>query len=710
MIGRIFRGIFLCFALFLSFSSMIMAAAPQKIHYQGRLTTPSDGPISPGEYTITVRIYDSETGGTKLWEETHTVTLDKKGYFYIELGDKMPLTLDFTQPYWMSIEVNSDGEMSPRIPLLSVGYSYNTETIDGVDSQQFLRSDVDDTMEANLTIEGTTTMQSSLVISGVEDDITAPSGEDIKIKPEDNGNVIIELSSGNFKINNGSSDLFSLDKDGNITITPTDNSKTVTINPGNLIIGNGTPSTAGMNGGDLFVAGDLEVGGSLTYGSVSAGDSALVIDVDDDEALLVRKNADAGDVFVVDTNAANVEVRSGVSGSTNALIMSHNNTDAEISTSTGRLILEPASGNLTQVGPGSTTASHLSSPSNQDLFVVGNMEVDGQTYIDNNLSVQGQTTLSNSTGDTLVITQGGSNDALVVQNGLTRIGSGTPSYADGANDLFVGADLEVGGNGYISGNLTVSGSIFGDVNPGLTAGSVVFVGNSGELTEDNANFFWDASSYRLGIGTSSPSATLDIFGSSNELRLSYDASTYVSLMSSSTGKLSISSSSSTQSSIKIGDGTSKDAVVFFDGDSQDYYVGEDDSDNALKIGSGSSVGTNAYITVLSSGNVGIGTTSPSTTLEVNGSGLISTDFTVNGNTTLGDASSDSVTINASTMSVPNNLNVDSDTLYIDAANNRIGIGTTSPGGKLDVRGGSTSGDYTAVFYCGTELAAWIKKK
>ncbi len=687
-----------------------MASAPQRIHYQGRLTTPSDGPISPGEYTITVRIYDSETGGTKLWEETHTVTLDKKGYFYIELGEYTPLTLDFTQPYWMSIEVNSDGEMSPRIPLLSVGYSYNTETLDGVDSLQFLRSDVDDTMEGNLTIQGTTTMQSGLTLSGVEDDITAPSGEDIKIKSEGTGNVVVELASGNFKVTNGSSNLFTLDKDGNISITATDNTKTVTINPGNLIIGAGTPSTAGMNGGDLYVAGDLEIGGSLTYGSVSAGDSALVIDVDDDEALLVRKNADAGDVFVVDTNAANVEVRSGISGSTNALIMSHDNTDGKISTSTGRIILEPASGSLTQVGPGSTTASHLSSPSNQDLFVVGDTEIDGQTYIDNNLSVQGQTTLSNSSGDTLVISQGGGYDALVVQNGLTRIGTGTPSHADGANDLFVGADLEVGGNGYISGDLTVNGSVFGDINPNLTTGSVVFAGSSGELAEDNANFFWDDSSYRLGIGTNSPSASLDIFGSSNELRLSYDGSTYVSLMSNSAGKLSINSSSNTQSSVKIGDGTSKDTAVFFDGDSQDYYIGQDDTDNALKIGSGAIVGTNTYITVLSSGNVGIGTSSPSATLEVNGSTLVSTNLTVNGNTTLGDASVDSVTVNASTMSVPNNLNVDSDTMYIDAANNRVGVGTTSPGGKLDVRGGSASGDYIAMFYSGTELAAWIKKK
>lgn len=55
-----------------------------------------------------------------------------------------------------------------------------------------------------------------------------------------------------------------------------------------------------------------------------------------------------------------------------------------------------------------------------------------------------------------------------------------------------------------------------------------------------------------------------------------------------------------------------------------------------------------------------------------------------GNTTLGDASGDSVTINAGTVSTPNGLNFDSNTFVIDAANNRVGIGTSSPSDKFQV--------------------------
>jgi len=69
-------------------------------------------------------------------------------------------------------------------------------------------------------------------------------------------------------------------------------------------------------------------------------------------------------------------------------------------------------------------------------------------------------------------------------------------------------------------------------------------------------------------------------------------------------------------------------------------------------------------------------------------GTITGNLTVQGNTTLGDASSDTLTFNASTLSIPNNLNIDSGTLYIDAANNRVGIGTTDPKSILSLGDGT----------------------
>jgi hypothetical protein len=65
-------------------------------------------------------------------------------------------------------------------------------------------------------------------------------------------------------------------------------------------------------------------------------------------------------------------------------------------------------------------------------------------------------------------------------------------------------------------------------------------------------------------------------------------------------------------------------------------------------------------------------------------------FSANGGTTLGDASGDALTINSSAVSIPNGLNFDSNTFVIDATNNRVGIGTSSPAVSLDVTTAASS--------------------
>lgn len=59
-----------------------------------------------------------------------------------------------------------------------------------------------------------------------------------------------------------------------------------------------------------------------------------------------------------------------------------------------------------------------------------------------------------------------------------------------------------------------------------------------------------------------------------------------------------------------------------------------------------------------------------------------------GGTTLGDASGDALLINSTAATLGGNLNIDSGTLFIDATNNRVGIGTTSPSVPLEVAGES----------------------
>lgn len=49
----------------------------------------------------------------------------------------------------------------------------------------------------------------------------------------------------------------------------------------------------------------------------------------------------------------------------------------------------------------------------------------------------------------------------------------------------------------------------------MTLGSVLFAGTSGALTQDNANFFWDDTNNRLGLGSSTPTSLLSINSAGN---------------------------------------------------------------------------------------------------------------------------------------------------------------------------------------------------
>lgn len=68
----------------------------------------------------------------------------------------------------------------------------------------------------------------------------------------------------------------------------------------------------------------------------------------------------------------------------------------------------------------------------------------------------------------------------------------------------------------------------------------------------------------------------------------------------------------------------------------------------------------------------------SANMTFNGTTLTVTGINNTGNTTLGDAAGDTMTINGTAVSIPNNLNFDSNTFYIDATNNRIGVGNAAP--------------------------------
>jgi hypothetical protein len=100
------------------------AQIPRTLSYQAVLTDNAGIPKPDGMYAITFRLYVAESGGAALWTESQTLQL-KQGLFSAVLGTVVPLgpELTFAQPYWLSLEVAPDAEMSPRLPLTATGYS-----------------------------------------------------------------------------------------------------------------------------------------------------------------------------------------------------------------------------------------------------------------------------------------------------------------------------------------------------------------------------------------------------------------------------------------------------------------------------------------------------------------------------------------------------------------------------------------------------------
>ena len=119
--------------------TVVDAAVPHLIRYQGSLIDTQQVPLE-GPYTLTFRLYDAATGGTNVWEETQTNVSLTKGQFSVLLGQVTPLDLAFDKDLWLSVEVNHDGEMSPRQQLSSVPYAYRAAVADVAQTAQNMKT------------------------------------------------------------------------------------------------------------------------------------------------------------------------------------------------------------------------------------------------------------------------------------------------------------------------------------------------------------------------------------------------------------------------------------------------------------------------------------------------------------------------------------------------------------------------------------------
>lgn len=177
---------------------------PRTLSYQGVLTDSLGVPKPDGTYSITFRLYDGASGGTALWTEQKTLQV-KRGLFSTILGDQVVFgsSLTFSTQYWLSIQVASEPELSPRVPLTPVANSLRSVRADTasyamaapaqafVDSARVAGTVPNNSItgakvaDGSLTAADIATNQIVTSVNGVRDDVAVVSGRGIAVSTYD---------------------------------------------------------------------------------------------------------------------------------------------------------------------------------------------------------------------------------------------------------------------------------------------------------------------------------------------------------------------------------------------------------------------------------------------------------------------------------------------------------------------------------------------
>lgn len=197
---------------------------------------------------------------------------------------------------------------------------------------------------------------------------------------------------------------------------------------------------------------------------------------------------------------------------------------------------------------------------------------------------------------------------------------------------------------------------------------------------------------KVGIGHNSPSTWLHILGITEQLRVGYDASNYVSFTTGSSGGLTIT---------RNGIGTSTESVAFAGSNGElavtsnnntstpAFYLRGNGTGDLINVLDGA---TNAF-TIKDGGNVGIGTAAPANLLEVSGNGAVPltvTRTTVSSNVGIEfkNASASWFAGQASNgnFGIATSSNIATSAILNITSGGNVGVGTASPADKLHVVG------------------------
>jgi hypothetical protein len=120
------RLFFLLMALFAA--SAAIAQVPRLISHQGLLTDSTGNALRDTALNITMSLFSVPTGGSSLYTQTFASESVKVGVFSVIMG---PVNLPFDQQYWLELKTGTDTH-APRLQLTSAAYAMRADTAEYV--------------------------------------------------------------------------------------------------------------------------------------------------------------------------------------------------------------------------------------------------------------------------------------------------------------------------------------------------------------------------------------------------------------------------------------------------------------------------------------------------------------------------------------------------------------------------------------------------
>jgi len=610
------------FATALAISVLFLAsfayAAPSKvIPIQGKLTQPSGVPYN-GQYSMTFKIFDVATSGTLLYTETLSNIPVSAGLFSIVLGENPsnPLTPAFDKDYYIEITIGSE-TLQPRQRLLSAPYSLYSQNSSYAQNSNYSTYAQNSSYSTN-SLNSQNAVTATNIVGG---NVNATSGTFTNSGYALNVNGSSKFVNGQLRAESGA-----LVQGGALWISPPNFIYTNTINAAD---GDGLKIADNTNSGGLFIKGNS---GNIGIGTTTPSEKLDVVGNVKASGNINATRIQAYSGTNPNLQGQNYNIAGGsIGGETlyayNSICVGNTNGQC---TGTGGTVITPSNISTSQICIGSDCRTSWPATLSGDVQfnsvnIITNLKVSGSANIASDLIIglisptlnqpisyaSASGTLSNigATYCYKITAYNGAGESKTSVEKCIAPGAGHNTINLSWTPVEFATGYKVYGRTSTTYGLigTVTDTKFtdlGTIAPGAQPSSSATVGNI--KATGGATFGGN-----VGIGTTTPQATLDVngavrFGSSGGL-----------LYTNSPGNFG---GKETVLTVNDGQGTNQDEIW---------------------IGPNTATGDKGYIQLRANktyihGNVGIGTTTPTGKLDVSTSTLLyGPDITLTSNTISG---------------------------------------------------------------------------